>query len=339
MHPSRLFLATLAIALSVAPLRAELPTLDLGGALARRQPANFVPKYPVVLVPGFFGFKVLGFGPIHAGKYFRGVERRLRERGIPVGTAYIGLINGVEDRAKRLKAEIDRLYPTGKVNLIAHSTGGLDSREMICRLGMADRVASVTTIATPHRGTPVADSMQFAIGPNKPLSKLLKAMGVDHELFHDLTTEWCAAFDRRTPDNPTIRYFSIGGHQPWYKCAPPLMPFNWLLKLKDRVAAGEGIGLTARVMLRAEPWGREVLEVLERDEATVHAHGASLAAQTLWKRYEGRNDGMVPLWSTPHGESFSQVSMDHWDQVGWVTLKDAPAFYEALVERLALMGF
>src|SRR5262249_5187529 len=38
------------------------------------------------------------------------------------------------------------------VHVFAHSMGGLDARYMISRLGMAKRVLSLTTIATPHRG-------------------------------------------------------------------------------------------------------------------------------------------------------------------------------------------
>ena len=42
------------------------------------------------------------------------------------------------------------------MHLIAHSMGGLDARHMIVREGMAERVASLTTVGTPHNGTPVA---------------------------------------------------------------------------------------------------------------------------------------------------------------------------------------
>lgn len=44
-----------------------------------------------------------------------------------------------------------------KVNVIAHSKGGLDTRYAISRLGMSQYVASLTTINTPHRGCEFAD--------------------------------------------------------------------------------------------------------------------------------------------------------------------------------------
>lgn len=51
-----------------------------------------------------------------------------------------------------LEARID-----SKVNIIAHSMGGLDARYMISALGGANRVASLTTISTPHTGSKVAN--------------------------------------------------------------------------------------------------------------------------------------------------------------------------------------
>ena len=63
-------------------------------------------------------------------------------------------------RSGQLKQRVEEaLVQTGasKVHIIAHSMGGLDSRRMIVDLGMADKVASLTTIGTPHRGTILAD--------------------------------------------------------------------------------------------------------------------------------------------------------------------------------------
>jgi hypothetical protein len=56
---------------------------------------------------------------------------------------------------------IQHEFPTGPVHIIAHSMGGLDSRTIIGNnlLGLAEpgRIASLTTLSTPHRGSPVAD--------------------------------------------------------------------------------------------------------------------------------------------------------------------------------------
>ncbi|MBP3401554.1 MAG: hypothetical protein J6K85_00680 [Clostridia bacterium] len=65
----------------------------------------------------------------------------------------------IESNAEQLKSFIERvLAETGaeKVNIIAHSKGGLDSKYMITELGMEDKVASLTTLCTPHKGSIIA---------------------------------------------------------------------------------------------------------------------------------------------------------------------------------------
>ena len=44
-----------------------------------------------------------------------------------------------------------------KVNIIAHSKGGLESRYAISQLGLSPYVASLTTINTPHHGCTFVD--------------------------------------------------------------------------------------------------------------------------------------------------------------------------------------
>jgi triacylglycerol esterase/lipase EstA (alpha/beta hydrolase family) len=63
---------------------------------------------------------------------------------------------GVADRSTTLSRSIDQiLRETGakKVNLVAHSLGGKDARYLVSALGYGDRVASISTIGTPHRGS------------------------------------------------------------------------------------------------------------------------------------------------------------------------------------------
>ena len=58
----------------------------------------------------------------------------------------------------------------GKVNIIAHSKGGLDARYAISKLGMAPYVASLTTMNTPHRGCRFVD---YACGLPEGLYRLV----------------------------------------------------------------------------------------------------------------------------------------------------------------------
>jgi len=67
----------------------------------------------------------------------------------------------VERRGAALKEQIEAIlnrFPPGtRAHIVAHSMGGLDSRWVLAQEGMADRITSLTTIATPHRGTTLGD--------------------------------------------------------------------------------------------------------------------------------------------------------------------------------------
>ena len=114
-------------------------------------------------------------------EYFRGLQAHVAEGGVhaalfpevpPTGTC--------EDRARVLADAILQAYPDGAVHIIAHSMGGLDSRTLIARNlhGLSDpgRIASLTTVSTPHRGSPVADLLAGP-RPNGPRRLLYDAIG------------------------------------------------------------------------------------------------------------------------------------------------------------------
>ena len=110
-------------------------------------------RYPILLVHG------LGLRDIFFLKSWGRIDRILRIQGHTVYKSRIDAFGSVKTNAVQLKEEIDAiLRETGaeKVNLIAHSKGGLDAKYMIRHLGMAPKVASLTTLCTPHRGSPIA---------------------------------------------------------------------------------------------------------------------------------------------------------------------------------------
>lgn len=111
-------------------------------------------KYPLVLVHG------VGFRDLKYINYWGRIPKELIRNGAKV---YYGNQEGwgtVEYNAKDIKNRvIDILKETGceKVNIIAHSKGGLDSRYMISKLDMGDYVASLTMISSPHGGCKFVD--------------------------------------------------------------------------------------------------------------------------------------------------------------------------------------
>lgn len=130
-----------------------------------------VPKYPVVLVPGFLGFvSLLGFD------YWYGIVTALRNQGVDVYPARLSPVHATEFRGDQLLsqiAEARRRSGADKVHLFGHSQGAL-----VCRYAAAKRpewVASVTSLAGPHQGSELADHIERKFAQGSLRGKLLQA--------------------------------------------------------------------------------------------------------------------------------------------------------------------
>jgi triacylglycerol lipase len=92
--------------------------------------------------------------------YWGRIPKSLEEIGCKIYFGYQDSNADIETNGKHLAERIDQIiHETGaeKVNIIAHSKGGLDSRYAISSLHMGDKVASLTTISTPHHGSKTVD--------------------------------------------------------------------------------------------------------------------------------------------------------------------------------------
>jgi triacylglycerol lipase len=168
----------------------------------------------IVLAHGVLGFGDLtgGFSPVN---YFNGVAAHLRRQGHTVFTPSVNPIGCVEVRGEQLAAAIVRaLDGPPKIHIIAHSMGGLDARFALAHVrDFADRVATLVTIGTPHRGSPVADALVSGTGPilaHIP-AFLIRQLERNAGALHDLTTEAGSRFDDSTPDSRGVRYVDIAG--------------------------------------------------------------------------------------------------------------------------------
>jgi triacylglycerol lipase len=167
---------------------------------------------PVVLVHGIFGFDQLTLGGIRIADYFRLIPHTLRAQGnIVPEPPQLNPAGSVAERAQDLKNYLQSNSDVAgkKVNIIAHSMGGLDSRYLISKLDMADRVLSLTTIGTPHHGSPIADMVIAHTNPI--LNSFVKHLGVDIKGVSDLTTDACRGFNNEVLDSPNIHYRSVAG--------------------------------------------------------------------------------------------------------------------------------
>ncbi len=167
--------------------------------------------YPILLVPGLARFDIFWSGLfgleypsspfLDRLSYFRGIRTFLTRNGYPAYNATLPWAGSVERRAAVLKrAVIHILLATGasKVNLIGHSMGGLDARHMLFQDRVRDRIhrkiASLTTISTPHEGSPFADLVWNRFSP---AFRGLQAFSLDLSGFRDVTTWACRAYHHR----------------------------------------------------------------------------------------------------------------------------------------------
>jgi triacylglycerol lipase len=164
---------------------------------------------PIVLIHGLCGFDRLFACRRPAREYFPGVRQRLEAAGRTVLVPRVSPTAGITTRAAELRAYLTREFGSRRVHLIGHSMGGLDARYLISALGFDRQVLSLTTVGTPHRGSPFAD---WGIGQfERFISPILRRAGIPDDAFFDLTTEACRLFNVRVPDAVGVRYFSVAG--------------------------------------------------------------------------------------------------------------------------------
>lgn len=255
--------------------------------------------HPIVLAHGFFGFAEM------AGiEYFRIVKDYLMNKspGLNVIVTEVAPNDLVHDRAEQLWEQVERVGE--RVHIIGHSMGGLDSRYMISPDGLnkSDKVLSLTTISSPHHGSPVADfivkkfeefssqdieqfisKLPFLDRQAKKIIKSLKSKGkvwnyllellkFSKEGVKNLTTYYLREFNEKYHDAPDVKYFSYAGVTgPGEKdYLPPIMYISWaIVFLSDDEMAG------------------------------------------------GRNDGVVAVNSSKWGDYRGEIPADHFKQVGY----------------------
>ncbi|MFG0251939.1 MAG: esterase/lipase family protein [Phycisphaerales bacterium JB038] len=208
-------------------------------------------RAPIVLAHGLLGFDRLRLLGVPTVSYFRLIPDYLRRLGNEVVQTRVPATGSIEVRARALDAELTRLLGTRPCHLLGHSMGGLDARYFITHLGGAERVRSLTTLGTPHRGTIIADLFRRSSGGRRLLG-LARRFGLSDAPARDLGTEHMARFNDQTPDDPRVRYFSVAG-------VKPVGQMDLLLRPSARIlqrAAGPNDGL---VSVTSAAWGEASL--------------------------------------------------------------------------------
>ena len=247
------------------------------------QPPLRPTRYPVVLMHGFGALaNTAQGGVLHAE------AMDLRTRGVLAYAPHVNPYDTVDVRAVAWADRLGRvLDETGadKVNLVGFSSGGLDARCLVSEMDWAAQVASLVTVATPHRGTALA---RFVLDrPSRQRALAVGAMDFVGRAAYEtaaprvevalaeLTPEavaarfpeatipgvWCASFAARAGKGATSRMY------------PPLIPANRILYSLSGL--NDGIVPTANAA-----WGDD-LGVLDADHARLV--GLSLAPSALFE--------------------------------------------------------
>ena len=318
--------------------QALLSPAPVQGAVPSGRPA----KHAIVLAHGFMGTDSASPSFTNVWAFHRAADA-LRRDGHLVVEGRVQPFNSPEVRAKELVKHVDAALEQcrttagcdpRRVNLVAHSMGGLDCRVLISQLGYGDRVASLTTVSTPHRGSHIADvglNVLDATKSDDALNKLFKAFGMTftsadlarnsniRAALTALAESSSESFNARNRDDARVYY------QSWAGVSNVGGVRNW----KDYPACGD--------RLETYRYRRDVMDPLLVPVAAIVAHGGSLIP----------NDGMATVDSAKYGNFRGCIPADHFDEVGQIkddtydrrTGFDHVRFYRNVAFDLARRGY
>lgn len=189
-------------------------------------------------------------------EYWNGIKNILDQKGCNVLIAKVPPFASIETRAKILNEFIENSLPLIKqklnynsndpikLNLIAHSMGGLDCRYLINKINNKInrdyQIVSLTTISTPHRGTSVAN---FVLN-------YVPASIIENQFpsIFQLSTDYAYQFNDLIKDDPNVKYFSYGARM---KPNPTSMfLITWKI-INDNEGPNDGM-----VSLKSAKWGQ-----------------------------------------------------------------------------------
>jgi triacylglycerol lipase len=312
-------------------------------------PSDTKPRYPVVLVSGIDGSPTFDWSP-HLEEALRGA--------LPAGVQHIGVLPWATtgERTRDLWTSLEAFRDdtgTSKVNLVCYAVGGLDCRWLVSPRGLfrddpksyakvKALVASVTTVATPHRGTRVADAALAALeggGAGELVAALvggetaaLPDTGALRKTLEGLGVDAMASFDREAtdPDDAIV-----------------IQSFAGLSRALGRGNAQ----FTADAKAACEADGGAIYGDLASPDALAEPLWVTAPFSGASRDGSGRvvttpSDGMVSVASARWGTFRGCIPADHYDVIGQIghvvadvkTGFDASRFYLWVASDLAEKG-
>ncbi len=235
------------------------------------------PLYPIVFHHGFMGGNNLGF--------FKDAIKNLESIGCKAFELRVDAIESVEVRGQELADQVSAILEktgAGRVNLVAHSQGGLDSRYAISVLNYGEKIASLSTLGTPHYGTPLAD-LALRIHEDSP-EAFKKAAASILKLISDFNGAKTDQIDL----DAALESLSVENVS---------QIFNKDVKNDDRVYYQSWAGVTG---------GKT------KDKVKLNL----LPSQIYLQKNFGENDGVVTVESAKWGDFKGVLEADHLDLIG-----------------------
>ncbi|KAG8831735.1 hypothetical protein FRC18_006089 [Serendipita sp. 400] len=248
-----------------------------------------IPRYPIALAHGLYGYDVRGIPvwPKVQVHYWNELLQILRQKiGAKVIVTRAPSTGSIQERAETIHDLLKQTAKGQNLNFIAHSMGGLDCRYLISNLKPTEYTPrTLTTICTPHRGSPFMDWLMEHIGlgsikdlipgisPVSPTIPLIAPVVsfLDSPAYSNLTSKYLEAhFNPSTPDSPDVRYWSVAARTSEMSFFHPL----WIPKLiidgseqksmkeENQSLSGRDVGNDGIVPVESAKWG-EFLGVLE----------------------------------------------------------------------------
>jgi triacylglycerol lipase len=188
-------------------------------------------RYPILMVHGIFfrDWDLLNYwGRIRAGLIANGATLHYGGQQSSASVATSG-----SELADTIRLIVQQTN-CGKLNIIAHSKGGLDARWAISQCGVSELVASLTTINTPHWGRNFVGQLLDRI-PHNTVGKIADGYDTVFERLGDSTPDFlagvadltdteCARLNALMTDAPGVYYQSVGSQMTSRYAAP--FPLN-----------------------------------------------------------------------------------------------------------------
>jgi triacylglycerol lipase len=306
-------------------------------------------RWPLVFVSGIDDTPVFDWNPA--------ILDAIRAQGGQAHHIVVSAWTPTAIRAADLASSLTTLRDSlggGKLNLVCYAVAGLDCRFLVspgglyaddpaAREEMVAGIASITTIATPHRGTRVADAAILALQSSSVADVLSSLFGVSDTAVPDdatvvktlrgLTVDSLTRFNQTVVDDPQLVVQSFAG-----------VSTAFGKKSADDAAQLASLCVDA-----------EGQPAFQRHDDTMDALNPLLLPSSVFSHtardasgavVSTPSDGMIPLASAKWGRFRACIPADHYDVIGEIgertrdplTGFDARRFYAWLAADLAEQG-